>query len=323
LLSLEQLNERIQQYRVFARVTPEHKLKIVEAFQNKGNVVIMIGDGVNDAPALKKADIGVAMGAGGTEVAKGAADMILGDDNFSTISYAIKYGRQAYDNIKKSIHIMLCGNIAEIVGVFLATLLGVTLFDTPIILLSAIQILWINVVSDTLLSIALGMEPLNPDMINRKPRQKYESFFGNGFGLKIGWHGIMIGTLTFIVFAIGFYSNHENLAESISTANTMAFMTLTFCQFFHAFNLKSETESIFSIQVLSNKPLIIFFVLNTILQISTITVPFLRETVFNLNWLTIKEWIVVFIATTIPVVIIEVQKIFLRIKIKKRDTTPN
>jgi len=323
LLSSEQLNERIQQYRVFARVTPEHKLKIVEAFQNKGNVVTMIGDGVNDAPALKKADIGVAMGAGGTEVAKGAADMILGDDNFSTISYAIKYGRQAYDNIKKSIHIMLCGNIAEIVGVFLATLLGVTLFDTPIILLSAIQILWINVVSDTLLSIALGMEPLNPDMITRKPRQKYESFFGNGFGLKIGWHGIMIGTLTFIVFAIGFYSNHENLAESISTANTMAFMTLTFCQFFHAFNLKSETESIFSIQVLSNKPLIIFFVLNTILQISTITVPFLRETVFNLNWLTINEWIVVFIATTIPVVIIEVQKIFLRIKIKKRDTTSN
>lgn len=315
-LSPEQLTESINQYKVFARVTPEHKLRIVEAFQNKGNVVVMTGDGVNDAPALKKADIGVAMGKGGTEVAKGAADMILGDDNFSTISYAIKYGRQSYENIKKAIHIMLCGNISEIVAVFLATLLGVALFDTPVILLSAIQILWINVVSDTLLSISLGMEPLSPDIINRKPRKKDESFFGNGLGLKIGWHGIMIGTLTFIAFTIGFYSNQQNASEAIIKANTMAFMTLAFCQFFHAFNIKSDTQSVFSIQILSNKPLVICFIVNSILQILTIAIPFLREKVFNLSLLTLKEWITIFGISIIPVVIIEIQKIYLRNKAK-------
>lgn len=306
ILSEAELGKIIQDCRVFARVTPQHKLKIVEAFQKSGNVAIMTGDGVNDAPALKKADIGVSMGIGGTEVAKSAADMILADDNFSTISHAILYGRQAYANIKRAIHLMLCGNIGEIAAIFLATALGKTLFGVPILLLTAVQILWFNVVSDALLCIALGMEPVNGQVMEQTPRKKGDAFFGGGLGCSIGLQGAMLGVLTFTAFVLGAWMGPDS-PERFHTANTMAFMVLSFGQFFHSFTLRSDTQSAFQ-NMLSNKPLVFVFLLNSFVQISLVLVPFLRET-FGLIRLSGVQWGAIFALAAVPVFAMELKKL--------------
>lgn len=311
-LTEEELADTLHQYRVFARVTPEHKLKIMTAFQSKGHVAIMIGDGVNDALALKKADIGVAMGSGGTEVAKGAADMILVDDNFPTISYAICYGRQAYQNIKLSIQFMLSGNFASIFGITLMTIFGKTLFGSPVVLLNAVQILWFNIVSDTLLSVALGMEPLNSSIMNEPPRKKGENFFGNGLARTILINGMLVGFLTVTAYILGLLSGHNSL-ESYRQANTMAFMTLNFAQFFHAFNLKSQTESVFK-TMFSNRILVIVFFISIGLQLSLICIPFVRETIFNMTVLSPMQWLIIFLLSITPVIVVELKKLVSRHK---------
>ena len=232
-MSDEQLADHIEEYSVYARVAPEHKVRIVKAWKSKGKIVAMTGDGVNDSPALKTADIGCAMGITGTDVAKGAASMILTDDNFATIITSIKEGRGIFDNIKKDVQFLLSSNIGEVITIFGASVVSlITPFDFGVPLLP-IHLLWVNLITDSLPAFALGMEPTEHDVMERKPRKKDESFFSGGFGFTIAWQGAMIGILTLIAYAIGNQIDHL-------TGMTMAFITLCGCQLVHSFNVKSH-----------------------------------------------------------------------------------
>ena len=230
-MSQQELERNIMRYSVFARVSPEHKVRIVKAFQSTGAVVAMTGDGVNDAPALKNADIGIAMGKGGTDVAKNASDMVLTDDNFVTIVEAVKQGRNIYDNIKKAVHFLLATNIGEIVAIFVGLLLGI---KSPLL---AIQLLWVNLVTDSLPAIALGLEKAENNIMNRLPRNPRKSLFADGLWGKITTEGVMIGVLTLVAFSIG------NNLYSIEVGRTMAFLSLGILELVHSFNIKGE-ESI-------------------------------------------------------------------------------
>ena len=262
------LIKMIQNYSVFARVTPEHKVRIVKAWQKTGAVVAMTGDGVNDSPALKNADIGIAMGQGGTDVAKNAADMILVDDNFVTIVEAVKQGRNIYDNIKKAIHFLIATNIGEIVTIFIGLLLGL---ESPLL---AIQLLWVNLVTDSFPAIALGLEKQEKDIMNKKPRNSKESIFSDGLWNKIITEGVMIGSLTLLAFSLG------NKLYSIEVGRTMAFLCLGLLELVHSFNVKSE-ESIFKIGLLENPYLVGSFFIGSLLQIIVVIVPYFAK-IFNL-----------------------------------------
>ena len=219
----DKLEKEIKDYSVFARVTPEHKVRIVKAWQSTGAVVAMTGDGVNDSPALKNADIGIAMGKNGTDVAKSASDMILADDNFVTIVKAVKQGRNIYDNIKKAIHFLIATNIGEIVTIFMGLVLGL---KSPLL---AIQLLWINLVTDSLPAIALGLEPPEKNIMNRTPTDKKKGLFADGLWNKIIVEGTMIGMLTLIAFSIG------NKYYGLEVARTMAFISLGMLELVHSF----------------------------------------------------------------------------------------
>lgn len=235
-----ELDEKVEKIAVYARVSPENKIRIVKAWQRKGQIVSMTGDGVNDAPALKAADIGCAMGITGTDVAKGAADMTLTDDNFATIVEAVREGRGIYANIRKVTGFLLGTNIGEVVLVFVAMLLW---HKSP---LMSMQLLWINLVTDSLPAIALGMEAVEPDVMNRKPRPKNESLFSHGLGIRVVLQGIMFGTLSLIAYWLG-----ETQTASAAGGQTMAFMVLAFSQVIHAFNMRSH-RSVFKIGVFTN-----------------------------------------------------------------------
>lgn len=234
-ISESELEKNIMRYSVFARVSPEHKVKIVKAFRKTGAVVAMTGDGVNDAPALKNADIGIAMGLNGTDVAKNAADMVLADDNFVTIVEAVKHGRNIFDNIKKAVHFLIATNVGEIVTIFLGLVMGL---KSPLL---AIQLLWINLVTDSLPAIALGLEPPDKDIMNRKPRDSKKSLFADGLWEKIFVEGTMLGILTLVCFSIG------NNLYGLEVARTMAFVSLGMLELIHSFNVKSE-KSIFEVR---------------------------------------------------------------------------
>ena len=266
------LEKEIENYSVFARVTPEHKVRIVKAWQKSGAVVAMTGDGVNDSPALKNADIGIAMGKGGTDVAKNASDMILVDDNFVTIVEAVKQGRNIYDNIKKAIHFLIATNIGEIVTIFMGLLLGM---KSPLL---AIQLLWINLVTDSLPAIALGLEPAEKDIMKRKPIDSKKGIFADGLWNKIITEGIMIGMLTLIAFSIG------NKYWGLDVGRTMAFISIGILELVHSFNIKSE-KSIFKIGILENKFLIGSFILGIIVQVIVVLMPSLAN-IFNVVKLT-------------------------------------
>ena len=243
LISDSNLEKNISNYSVFARVTPEHKVRIVKAWQKTGAVVAMTGDGVNDSPALKNADIGIAMGKSGTDVAKNAADMILVDDNFVTIVEAVRQGRNIYDNIKKAIHFLLATNIGEIVTIFIGLILG---FDSPLL---AIQLLWVNLVTDSFPAIALGLEKEEKGIMERKPRNSKDSIFAEGLWYRIVTEGIMIGSLTLFAFSLG------NKYYGVEVGRTMAFVSLGLLELVHSFNIKSE-ESLFKTEIFENKYLI-------------------------------------------------------------------
>lgn len=234
-ISEKELEKNIMRYSVFARVSPEHKVRIVKAFRKTGAVVAMTGDGVNDAPALKNADIGIAMGLNGTDVAKNAADMVLADDNFVTIVEAVKYGRNIFDNIRKAIHFLIATNVGEIITIFLGLIMGL---KSPLL---AIQLLWINLVTDSLPAIALGLEPPEKEIMNRKPRDTRKSLFADGLWSKIFIEGIMLGILNLLCFSIG------NNLYGIEVARTMAFVSLGMLELIHSFNIKSE-KSIFEVR---------------------------------------------------------------------------
>ncbi len=294
-MSDEKLSEEIENCSVFARVSPEHKVRIVKAFQNKGHIVAMTGDGVNDAPALKAADIGCAMGISGTDVAKGAADMILTDDNFKTIVAAVKEGRGIYSNIKKAVHFLLSSNIGEILVMLVALLMG---WQTPLL---AIHLLWTNLVTDSLPAIALGLDPAEEDIMTRKPYDKTKGLFTGGLWQKIVMQGIMIGLLSLLAFGIG------SVYFNTTVGRTMAFATLSISQLVHAFNMRSE-KSIFAIDILGNMYLIYAFIAGVILQASVIMIPTFAKT-FRVASLNPIQWLIVSGLCIVPIIVVELEKL--------------
>lgn len=289
-----EFRRNIMKYSVFARVTPEHKSQIVKAFQSTGAVVAMTGDGVNDAPALKNADIGIAMGQNGTDVAKNASDMILTDDNFVTIVEAVKYGRTIFNNIRKAIHFLIATNVGEIVTIFLGLLIGMR---SPLL---AIQLLWINLITDSLPAIALGLDNPEKDIMNHKPRSPKKSIFADGLWGKIIVEGIMIGILNLLAFSIG-------RRYSLDVARTMAFVSLGLLELVHSFNIRSE-DSIFKTGIFKNKYLCLAFLGGALLQIIVVIVPSWAE-VFKLTNLTTKQWLCTIVISLMPIVLMEVQKL--------------
>ncbi|MDR1538706.1 MAG: calcium-translocating P-type ATPase, PMCA-type [Clostridiales bacterium] len=299
---------RISKCTVFARVSPEHKVKIVKAFQKMGHVVAMTGDGVNDAPALKAADIGCAMGINGTDAAKEAADMVLTDDNFATIVKAVKEGRGIFDNIKKAVHFLLSSNIGEIITIFTAIFMG---WQTPLL---AIHLLWVNLVTDSLPAIALGMDPAALDIMKRKPRANNESLFSGGLWQRIASEGFMIGALALLAFGIGAVYFDTDGSNRIAT--TMCFATLSISQLFHAFNMRSD-ESILKIDLLGNPYLIGSLAIGIAMQASVISIPAL-SLIFKVTPLNRHQWFAVFMLSLMPIIIVEIQKFFNSLWIRRK-----
>lgn len=295
----EEFNEKIINYRVFARVSPEHKVKIVKAFKSHGNIVSMTGDGVNDAPSLKAADIGVAMGITGTDVSKGASDMILTDDNFSTIVSAVEEGRKIYLNIKKSIVFLLSCNLGEILTLFTAILLN---WNSP---LQPIHILWVNLITDSFPALALGVDKTKEDVMNNPPRNPKESIFVKSDKIQLIINGVLIGGITLFAFKLG-----ERLyPDSLIHAQTMAFVVLSVSQLFLSLSLRSNTKSAFSLGLFSNKYLVYSILLGIFLQVIIISISFIAN-IFKVTPLLLYDWIVVILVSLIPFAINEILKLF-------------
>ncbi len=290
-------DEEICKYSIFARVTPTDKMRIVKAFKKKGEIVAMTGDGVNDAPALKAADIGCSMGKRGTDVAKEASDLVLADDNFATIVSAVKEGRGIFENIKKSIQFLLSSNIGEIITIFLGMLFG---WDPPLI---AIQLLWVNLVTDSLPAIALGLDPVDKKIMERKPRDPKKSLFADGLWATICVEGGMIGGLALLAFSLGF---NVMSANNIYVARTMAFCVLSVSQLFHAFNMRSD-YSVLNYRFTENKVLVFSLILGILMQFFVVSVPSFAV-IFKVCPLTFAQWTAVGILSVMPLFVVELQK---------------
>ncbi|MDR3190589.1 MAG: cation-translocating P-type ATPase [Lactobacillaceae bacterium] len=294
-------NANVGQYSVYARVAPEHKVRIVQAWQKQGKIVAMTGDGVNDAPALKTADIGVAMGITGTEVSKGASDMVLADDNFATIVNAVEEGRKVFANIQKAIQYLLSANLGEVLTLFVMTIMGWNI-------LAPVHILWINLITDTLPAIALGVEPTEPGIMTHKPRGKETSFLAGGLGSAIVYQGILEGGLTLFVYWIGLtYPMHPGYEAIHADALTMAFATLGLIQLFHAFNTKSLYQSIFTVGAFRNKLFNWSILIAAVALAVTILVPDLNG-IFHVTELDWHQWLTVLVGAFSIVPIVELIK---------------
>lgn len=301
-LTDEELFEHIEEYSVYARVAPEDKVRIVNAWQRKGKVVAMTGDGVNDSPALKTADIGCAMGITGTDVAKEAADMILVDDNFATIIDAVQEGRGIYDNIKKCVTYLLSSNIGEVLAIFLASLISL-IFDPNFgIPLLPIHLLWINLITDSLPAIGLGMEKADDSLMELPPRPKTEGFFANNLFVKIALEGMVIGLLTLVSYYIGSLTSEE-------VGHTMAFMTLGTCQLLHSYNTKSN-HTVFSKKTFNNKVLNLAVLLGFVLQLCVIYIPGVNNVVFQFESLSIANLGISLGLAFVIVIVMEIAKLF-------------
>ena len=317
----EELEKNVRHYSVYARVSPEHKVRIVKAWQKNGEVVAMTGDGVNDSPALKKADIGCAMGIVGTDVAKEAADVILTDDNFATVVSAVEEGRKIYDNILKVIQFLLSSNIGEVVVLFFATLLtplfskwfGITDINGLEILLP-IHILWINLVTDSLPALALAFDPANSDIMQRKPIKPGKGIFTKGMTWRVVYQGIMIGGLTLAAFMIGLATTKEPIGtltldqSKIEVGQTMAFVTLALSELVHVFNVRDNKKSIFKTGIFNNMKLIGAIIISALLMFVILLIPGLRE-IFSIPVLP-KENIMELVCLVLaPIVIVEIFKL--------------
>ncbi len=329
-MSDDLLREEIRATDVFARVSPEHKMRIVDALQANGEVVAMTGDGVNDAPAIKRADIGIAMGITGTDVAKGTADMVLTDDNYASIVAAVEQGRIIYSNIRKFVFFLLSSNLAEIFIIFLATLAGL---PTP---LTAVQLLWLNLITDGAPALALAMEKGDPDIMEQKPRARDESIINRtmslglaiqtvaqtsavllAFGLGLLWHLEGAATIPAGMKPIRYLLQHDWRGVDVQTAETMAFVTLSLCELFRAYTVRSERASLFRIGVFSNKWMQYAVGFSLALLLLVCGIPFLQP-IFNTHFLSGREWGVVIALALIPAVVEEITKFFLRLAERRR-----
>lgn len=297
---------QVQNYSVYARVAPEHKVRIVKAWQKLGKVVAMTGDGVNDAPALKTADIGVAMGITGTEVSKGASDMVLADDNFATIVKAVEEGRKVFSNIQKALQFLLSSNIAEVLTIFFMTMFGWSI-------LAPIMILWINLVTDTFPAIALGLEPNEPGIMKKPPRGRDSSFLGNGVGTAVIYQGILQAIIVLTVYwlALHFPDHPGNPELMHQDAITMTFMTLGLMQLVNAFNAKSVYQSVFKIRPFANKWFNLALLVSFLSMAVVVLIPGLNG-LFHVSHLNGHQWLIVLIASLSIIVLVELVKLFQR-----------
>ena len=310
-ISDEEFESAVEKYSVYARVQPEHKTRIVNAWRKKGKVTAMTGDGVNDAPSIKNADIGVGMGITGTDVTKNVADMILADDNFATIVSAVGEGRRIYDNIRKAIQFLLASNLSEVLSIFFATLIGFTIFQP-------VQLLWINLITDCFPALALGMEKPEKDVMSRKPRDSKEGVFAGGLGFAVFYQGFLVTVITVISYFIGHYFETGNFEITNSVhGTTMAFLTLAMCEVFHSFNMRSLHGSIFKIKG-QNLWLWGAGALSLILTSAVVLIdPVAR--LFDMVAIGWKEYLVAMALGFLIIPIVEVIKVFSRMTDKKKN----
>ena len=308
-MSDEEFNEKFRNISVYARVQPEHKTRIVNAWKNAGYVTAMTGDGVNDAPSIKSADIGVGMGITGTDVTKNVADMVLSDDNFATIVGAVEEGRRIYDNIRKSIQFLLGSNMSEVLAIFFATLLGFTILEP-------VHLLWINLVTDCFPALALGMERAEPGIMKRKPRNSDSGIFSDGMGVDIAYQGVMVAALVFASYFIGGLIEVGTLAiGSYSHGITMAFLTMSMAEIFHSFNMRSQRGSIFSLGS-ANKTLFIAGAGSLLATTLVCEIPFLAKA-FGFTAVGIWEYIIAIGLGLLVIPIVECVKFFQRRRRRK------
>lgn len=318
----EELEAKIRNYSVYARVSPEHKVRIVKAWQKQGEIVAMTGDGVNDAPALKMADIGCSMGIVGTDVAKEAADVILTDDNFATIVSAVEEGRRIYDNILKAIQFLLSSNVGEIIVLLIAILITPWLSDifqidvNLIVPLLPIHILWINLVTDSLPALALAVDPAESDIMNRKPQKPKRGIFTKGMTWRVIYQGVMIGVLTLAAFIIGLATPEKDLPMieglskeeiKVEIGQTMAFTVLALSELVHVFNIRNNKKSIFKTKVFNNKKLLLAIGISAALMLVILFIPVLRH-IFSIPVLPTANVIEIILLVFAPLVIVEIFK---------------
>ena len=323
-ISDEELDERIGEFSVYARVQPEHKVRIVKAWKKRGMITAMTGDGVNDAPSIKNADIGVGMGITGTDVTKNVADMVLADDNFATIVSAVEEGRRIYDNIRASIQFLLSSNLSEVLSIFIATVLGFTLFEP-------VHLLWINLITDCFPALALGMEKGEKDIMSRAPRDSKDGIFAGGMGIDCAWQGVMVTVLTLAAYVAGIIMGAKAEGQSVNSfmglfaindgiihqnGMTMAFLTLSMAEIFHSFNMRSRRKSIAQMGSL-NWYLIGAMVLSLLLSTVVIYIPFLAKA-FDFAHITLNEYATSLGIAFLVIPIVEIVKFFQRIAEKNK-----
>ena len=314
-MSDEEFADKIENYRVYARVQPEHKTRIVDTWKKKGMVVAMTGDGVNDAPSIKRADIGVGMGITGTDVTKNVADMVLADDNFATIISACEEGRRIYDNIRKSIAFLLSSNLAEVISVFVASLIGFTILEPT-------HLLWLNLITDCFPALAMAMEEAEPDIMQREPRKATDGIFANGMGLDCLVQGAMIAILTLISYFVGLSLENVPLADVLSGADkgldgmTMAFLTLSMVEMFHSFNMRSRRQSVFKLPT-QNKWLWLSFAASLVLTFVVIETPL--SVAFDFAEISVQEYGIAMLLAAAIIPLVESYKAIMRAVEKSRD----
>ncbi|MDD5604232.1 MAG: cation-translocating P-type ATPase, partial [Eubacteriales bacterium] len=296
LISDDDFIDKVKDYSVYARVSPTHKVRIVEAWKKNGKVVAMTGDGVNDAPALKISNIGIGMGITGTDVSKGVSDMVLSDDNFATIVVAVEEGRKIYSNIRKAIQFLLSANLGEVLTLFVATMLNWTI-------LLPIHILWVNLVTDTFPALALGFEKAEKDIMKRPPVKSGISFFAGGMGTNIVYQGLLEGMITLLSFYVA-----STLYEDNTTAITVAFATLGLVQLFHAYNVRSNTHSVFGRAIPFNPHLLGAVIISALLQVAVIIIPVFNR-IFKVSHLTAAQWGLVIACSFSIIPMVEIVKL--------------